>query len=69
MSGQLHEPAALPQGKHPVPVGEEVVWATHSGSEIFGQGKIFLPYLDANPTPSSPEPNHSTDYAATDHKT
>ena len=52
VSGQLHEPASLPQGK--VPVEKEVGLAAHSPSEIFGQEEFLLPYLDANPIPSCP---------------
>jgi hypothetical protein len=52
VSGQLHAPAALPQGKEPsVPIGQEVGWAPEPVLTTWRKENSW-PYRDSNSNPS-----------------
>jgi hypothetical protein len=60
LSGQLHNPAALP----PVPPGQKVVWASEWVWKQWWREKILYPPLTGiEPRSSSPHPSNYTDWA------
>jgi len=51
VGGQRHAPAALPPGKDPVPIVQEVGWAP---GPVWTVTDNLDPHLDSIPGPSSP---------------
>jgi hypothetical protein len=51
VGGQRHVPTALPPGKDPVTIVQEVGWASRAGLDGCGKSR---PHRDSIPGPSSP---------------